>query len=217
MLAISRLNYPGAEALNQLHKLAENNTGVRKVHMDTISCMTGVTRFLEQSPSPGLQNVDEGLFWVYDKTEDERKLVDPIFWEGMDYALTEHPERIIGAWKVIGSVDAFAGFRLLRPKEDIGTEDTIINESALIHVMSDVLQKRRWEKKEIDIIARYLQSLTPRFEQFCRRFVTRGWWIRLRMEPRIRILKKQKITPEDWLQTSDDLLEATGDELNNEP
>ena len=217
MLAISRLNYPGAEALNQLHKLAENDTGIRKVHMDTLSCMTGVTRFLEQPSLPSLAKVDESLFWIYDKTEDQQHLADPVFWEGMDYALAEHPERVIGAWESIGLIEAFTGFRLVRPTEDMSVEGFMIDESAVVEFMRGLLRKDVWNQKNGDMVARYLECLPQRFERFGRRFLSKGWWIRMRMEPRIRILKKQKVASEDWAKTSDGLLKTTKDEVIDEP
>ncbi|KAL9611527.1 MAG: hypothetical protein Q9167_003811, partial [Letrouitia subvulpina] len=146
MLAVSRLNYPGAEALNRLHTLAPSfflleqqqqrdgypRKDIVHVHMDTLSCMTGITRFLQLPPPPAVVlegaagppavAAAEDLFWMYDKTEDEAKLLDPVFWERFDYALAERPERVIGKWEVIDTVEAFAGFRVVRPGERKGGE-----------------------------------------------------------------------------------------------
>ncbi|KAL8675783.1 MAG: hypothetical protein Q9224_007383, partial [Gallowayella concinna] len=69
MLAVSRLNYPGAEALNRLHVLVPEHfsqehhpVGRRErivnVHMDTLSCMTGITRFHQQRPAPPLADLE---------------------------------------------------------------------------------------------------------------------------------------------------------------
>lgn len=156
MLAVSRLNYPGADALNRLHVLAANDTGVVKVHMDTLACMTGVTRFLEKPP-PVLSSVDDAAFWIYDKTEDEWRLLEPLFWEGFDYALAEKPERIIGRWEVLETVDGFAGVSVLRPGEE-----------------GDNVLGGTW------------------VEAWVRRYITKGWWVGMKMEPRIRILRKER-------------------------
>ncbi|SLM39673.1 hypothetical protein LPUS_01271 [Lasallia pustulata] len=75
MLAASRLNYPGAEALNRIHARAHGEKKVLSVHMGTLACMTGVTRFMEL-PGPKSRDISvaqaHGTLWVYDKTDDSR-------------------------------------------------------------------------------------------------------------------------------------------------
>ena len=183
MLAVSRLNYPGADALNRLHDLASNDTGVVKVHMDTLACMTGVTRFMEKKPPFPLSDdigTASDAFWIYDKTEDEQKLLDPLFWEGFDYALAERPERVIGRWHVREVVYGFAGLGIARPGEDIAQGGIIMDLRSFVklwHVRSayEVLELR-----DTGIV-------NP-----LRRFVTRGWWFKMKTEPKIRILKREK-------------------------
>ncbi|KAL8677861.1 MAG: hypothetical protein Q9186_005747 [Xanthomendoza sp. 1 TL-2023] len=124
MLAVSRLNYPGAEALDRLHVLVPEHLSKERhpvgrrerivnVHMDTLSCMTGITRFLQQRPAPPLADLESaartddiagGLFWVYDKTEEEERLLDPVFWERFEWVLAERVERVIGRWEVVETV-----------------------------------------------------------------------------------------------------------------
>lgn len=185
MLAVSRLNYPGAEALNRLHTLASNDTGVVKVHMDTLTCMTGVTRFMEKPP-PVLES--EGPFWVYDKTEDEPKLLDPLFWEGFDYALAESPERIIGSWEVLETVEGFAGVGIVKPGDDVkeGVEWPMV-EKVCQKAFEDV--KERMDFGRLGLCA---NGLYGQVQGSARERVTRGWWVRMKMEPRIRILRKEK-------------------------
>ncbi|KAI4184867.1 MAG: hypothetical protein LQ348_004473, partial [Seirophora lacunosa] len=147
MLALSRLNYPGAHALNRLHALAPAHHApgaMVHVHMDTLSCMTGITRFLQlPPPSPllpppssippsspphdsaapaGTPEEEEDatatkLFYIYDKSENETQLLDPLFWVRFDWALAESVERVIGRWVVEETVDAYAGLRVVRPGE----------------------------------------------------------------------------------------------------
>ncbi|MCJ1225540.1 dolichyl-P-Man:Man(7)GlcNAc(2)-PP-dolichol alpha-1,6-mannosyltransferase [Toensbergia leucococca] len=155
MLAVSRLNYPGAEALNRLHALADGSKGVVSVHLDTLTCMTGVTRFLQIPPQP-----EGGTQWIYDKTEDPDRLLNAGFWEGFDYALAERPEKVIGKWEILDTVDGFAGVGILRPGEERA---------------EGAWTGRIWETVEMGM----------------RRWVTRGWWVRARMEPRIRVMRKQ--------------------------
>jgi alpha-1,6-mannosyltransferase len=137
MLLISSLNYPGGEALSRLHNfLAQdpssiptiNGTGLVQIHMDVLSCMTGITRF-QQYPSFGLNSenslaLDRGQLpeiagirthLVYDKTEEGDELLDPQWWSNFDFALMEDPGKAIGAWEVISTVYAYAGIEVLRP------------------------------------------------------------------------------------------------------
>ncbi|KAL8693824.1 MAG: hypothetical protein Q9218_001424 [Villophora microphyllina] len=180
MLMISRLNYPGAHALNRLHELvqlhhtkhSDEKQSVVRVHMDTLSCMTGVTRFL-QHPSPdALPNTgnNETLGWIYDKTEDEEKLLDPLFWQQFDWALAERVERIIGKWEVVDTVDAYSGLRIIRP------DDAREADEARYH--DDGGEGRN--------------ALLQGTETWGRR-LTRGWWVDVKLEPRIRILKRQRL------------------------
>ncbi|KAL8783366.1 MAG: hypothetical protein Q9213_004685 [Squamulea squamosa] len=199
MLAISRLNYPGAEALNRLHALVPehqshypggNGEKIVNVHMDTLSCMTGITRFL-QLPAPPLADLESAsstnhaaennLFWVYDKTEDEEKLLDPLFWEKFDWVLAERPKRVIGKWEIVETVEGYAGLRVLRP----GDED-------------DSIGRRREEKGRSKlgkmIWERNVEGVWRLVEKYGRK-VTGGWWVDVKMEPRISILKRQRDIP----------------------
>lgn len=104
LLLVSSLNYPGGEALQRLQQI-ETSTGM-SVHLDNLSCQTGVTRFLQTQPS-----------WTYDKTEDKESLLDPVFWQQFDYVLAEDPKRIIGSWQVVDTVKGFSGITL-KPEDD---------------------------------------------------------------------------------------------------
>lgn len=194
MLAVSRLNYPGAEALNRLHALVPEHHSpehhpvgkagrIVNVHMDTLSCMTGITRFL-QLPAPPLADLEsavvhgtgagEKVFWVYDKTEEDERLLDPLFWERFDWVLAERPEKVIGRWEIVETVYGYAGMRVLRPGEDEGDE------------MARGLRDVGTIAREGDVQAFW--ELVERYG----RAVTRGWWVGERMEPRIRILKRER-------------------------
>lgn len=186
MLAVSRLNYPGAEALNRLHLLAGNDTGVVKVHMDTLACMTGVTRFLEKPP-PVLDD-ESAAFWIYDKTEDEMKLLDPLFWEGFDYALSERPELVIGRWQIMETVAGFAGVSIVRPGDDLNAATVELGSS------NESWQTTMFAGGRVEALDLLMGKVwNGGFENPMRRYVTRGWWAKVKMEPRIRILKKERI------------------------
>ena len=88
--------------------------------MDVLSCMTGVTRFIQYSSD--VSSADElptiagrPTLIKYDKTEDDEQLLNPAFWEQFDYALMEEPGKAIGKWEVVGVVYAYAGLEILRP------------------------------------------------------------------------------------------------------
>lgn len=130
MLLISSLNYPGGEALSKLHTIlrrtpwpepsSESTIANIDIHMDVLSCMTGVTRF-QEIPWRGLNQASFPLIngrpvaLHYDKTEDEDVLLRPEFWDQYDYALMETPERAIGKWEIVDTVFAYAGIEFLRP------------------------------------------------------------------------------------------------------
>ena len=188
MLAVSRLNYPGAEALNRLHVLAENDTGIVKVHMDTLACMTGVTRFMERAP-PVFGDAKDA-FWVYDKTEEEEKLLDPLFWQAFDYALAERPERVIGSWHALSTVEGYAGVAIMRPEE--GREQVIENVRAVHELLW--WTESQWRKDGLGTARKWMSEFSlRRVESLIRHFVTKGWWVRMKTEPRIRILKRARM------------------------
>ena len=204
MLLVSRLNYPGGEALARLHLLAANDTGVVRVHMDTLTCMNGVTRFLQKEP-PAL--VDGGLqpeeaYWVYDKTENQTMLLDPVFWEGLDYALSENPKLVIGRWKIIDTVNAYAGIGILRPGEGplIEKPDFSVARSYARSEGKKWVQKSRvvWSEgldgEEIGFIHESLVGSWHILQSFLRGFVTRGWWVDVKMAPRIYVLRREKLS-----------------------
>ena len=58
LLYISSLNYPGGEAIKQLHVFEAGQPSL-SVHLDVLTCQTGLSRFTEEVST-----------WTYDKTED---------------------------------------------------------------------------------------------------------------------------------------------------
>ena len=189
MLAVSRLNYPGADALNQLHALAANETGVVRVHLDTLACMTGVTRFLELPP-PVMGKEEEAAFWVYDKEEDERRLLDPLFWEGVDYAIAEFPERVIGRWEVLGTVEGYAGVEIVRPGEGLVAGEEV-GWLDVWERCSCAVGKAR-EGRSLGALGECVGTGYGIVEGLMRKYVTKGWWVKMKMEPRLRILRKER-------------------------
>ena len=214
MLFVSRLNYPGGEALSRLHELAENESGVVRVHMDTLACMTGVTRFLEKRPpdlADGSWKQGE-VFWVYDKTENQTTLLDPLFWEGVDYALAEDPKLVPGRWEVIDTVSGFAGIGLLRVREglegekpSLGTlQSFVLSEGERWVQTAQDIWRQGWDEKDILWIQHSCSWIWQMSKSIMRSYITRGWWVEIKMDPRIRILKKEKEENVSWDSLADE-------------
>lgn len=104
----------------------------------------------------------------YDKTEDEQLLLDPMFWQRFDYVLAEDPGRIIGAWEIVDTVEGYAGVGLDGCDGDVFTYGKT---------------GRLWRR--IDSQLRTVKGLV------CGK-ITKGRWPRIRMEPKIYVLKKEK-------------------------
>lgn len=186
IVSISSLNYPGADALEQVHYINYMQKGeqmeVVRVHMDILTCMTGVTRFL-QIPSPpmlsSLGGYDDdrkaggSTLWIYDKSEDPDRLLYPAFWEDFDYALVERPETVIGKWEIVGTAKGYSRIQVVRPGE----------EGSLL-IWNSEAEEGIWSQQ--------IPRLWRVVENLCRRLITRGWWLKIKLEPKIRILKKQR-------------------------
>ena len=183
MLLISRLNYPGADALNRLHELADGERSVVKVHMDTLTCMTGVTRFLQIQPTINSTVARTRTTCIYDKTEDEANLLDPVWWDHFDYVLAERPEKIIGSWEVVDTINGFAGLRVLKPDESSDAAAKV--ESRFMSPHKGPLGYCLW------YIECAFQRIFSTAEVSLRKWVTRGWWVRPKMEAKIKILKNR--------------------------
>lgn len=186
LLALSSLNYPGATALHRLHTAVPHPpTPHLAVYADNLACQTGVTRFLELHSAPQTivdvleaQNAVQQRSWTYDKTEDTVVLRDPLFWAAFDYVLAERPEKVIGSWEVVSVVYGFGGVRVLKPGEwsrvgaeegDVGAETGVVGGD--------------WTEK--------VAGLWKALEGVLRQRVLRGYWVEVRMEPRINILRNQ--------------------------
>ncbi|MCJ1478997.1 dolichyl-P-Man:Man(7)GlcNAc(2)-PP-dolichol alpha-1,6-mannosyltransferase [Lambiella insularis] len=184
MLAVSSLNYPGADALNYLHAHADGSKEVVKVHMDTFSCTTGVTRFLQMPAMEDSSLPARRTLWVYDKTENETQLLRPAFWDQFDYALAEMPERAIGSWEIIHTIDAFTGLKLIRPGEQ---------SSAGFDRETSFVPFSEPEDFHRGVTRRGIYRSWLHVEEFVRNKFTRGWGIRATTEPRISVLKSIKL------------------------
>ncbi|KAI1261756.1 glycosyltransferase family 22 protein [Xylariaceae sp. FL1019] len=169
MLLLSSLNYPGGEALSQLKSLAISSSGSAmqtvSVHTDVLSCMTGVTLFGQHPTSPSDPPSEDGVTFLFDKTEDD-SLHNPLFWEQFDYVLAEDPAKPIGPFETIGVIEGYAGIEVLKPGSathgDIESgQDPIFGRGAVV-------------KKARDFVRQY----------------TGGWWIGPRMVPRVHVLRK---------------------------
>ncbi|KAL4792542.1 Alg9-like mannosyltransferase family-domain-containing protein [Aspergillus venezuelensis] len=197
LLPASSANYPGAHALNALHAHVHNaapkNTPISvSVHLGNLACQTGVTRFLQQdSPS---SSSSPSVSWSYDKTPPPRlpgsEEVNPAFWSRFDYVVLEPSEAeallsLSGqpneyahsrkyAWHLVDAVSGFAGVRVIRPGEEANGE---VEEGIIKWVVGE-----EGKVMGVDVLGFW------RSGRDLARKATRGWWIEVKMEERIRIL-----------------------------
>jgi alpha-1,6-mannosyltransferase len=177
LLTVSSLNYPGGAALAKLHGIVGRETNGSWVHLGNLACQTGVTRFLEKHEDPKSMR-SRSLWehtehprekWLYDKTEDPSLLLDPAFWCKFDYVLAERPEKVIGKWEILATQYGFAGIRVLRPGE------------TRLHRDLETAEGSEIDEKPNDALLDLLREK-----------VTGGWWVMVKMEPKIRILQNLK-------------------------
>lgn len=187
LLFISSLNYPGAVALGRLHELAHGERPMLRVHLDNLSCQTGVTRFLQKG-TPVEAEGGNGTVWFYDKTDvggggaselnngEGGVIGDKSFWERFDYVLVEAGKEasVLGNWRVVEVVEGYAGVGM---------------------VGRDVPEKERerkakefWkgEGRGLRMVVEGLEVV----EGLVRRYVTGGRWVEVKMEPKIKIMRK---------------------------
>lgn len=186
LLGISSLNYPGGEAIDFMHNRIGHAEGRQlRAYFDNLACQTGVTRFLENHNGPQTildvleaQDLTNKRTWAYSKTEDPEELHDPKFWYQFEYILAERPEKVIGKWGVIHVVYGYNGVRILKPGDKSGSPAEPLNVAG----WEDIVEND-WKSK----VARAWRAL----EGMVRDRFLRGWWIEIRMEPKIRILTNE--------------------------
>ncbi|KAF7931884.1 uncharacterized protein EAE98_004620 [Botrytis deweyae] len=226
ILMISSLNYPGGDALSQLHthilkdlsrsprtqRTQERNISI---HMDVLSCMTGITRFQQYPSLPLRFPQNQNITLNYDKTEDSPELGEAAFWMKFDYALMEEPGLAIGKWDVLDTVFAYAGIEILRPGDGSSFSERLEG----VYRANNITVRKEGEAPSAEDVKSIEQDGTQNvkggregngfldlktklmFEEMNKfgtynllrdagRLVTGGWWIGPRMEGRIRILRR---------------------------
>ena len=190
LLPASAANYPGGRALSMLHRYHDTTTHTSEisppseeisVYLGNLACQTGVTRFI-QSPTTSSA---ETVVWYYDKTENDTQKSAPSFWKQFDYALVEvdgeDEKRLISddddetAYEGVDLVYGFAGIKVVRPGVDVldrGSGRSVEEDIAGALFSADGVEKWRHARKNI------------------RRMFTRGWWLEIWMEPRVRIMRR---------------------------
>ncbi|KAF2281267.1 uncharacterized protein EI97DRAFT_463627 [Westerdykella ornata] len=179
------------------------------IYLDNLACQTGVTRFLEDhsvfSPSkiPLTTNADDvgntvstnldlpRRRFTYNKSTSPELLLDPLFWTHFDYAIMERPEKCIGKWEMVSTVFAYDGFRLLRPgipsSSSSNTSPGDEESGLFISGEGEDGGVRTVKDRAIDTVARGWKTL----EALLRYPLLRGYWIELRMSPKLYILRQQ--------------------------
>jgi alpha-1,6-mannosyltransferase len=179
LLPASAANYPGANALNALHKhhyQQSLTSGGASVYLGNLACQTGITRFLQQPSEQG---------WRYDKTEDENIKSTREFWDQFDYVVVEastdaeamdadetqlHHALPLSNWETATVIDGFSGISILRP----GTPAT------------GLVERRILSK----VAGEPLYNAYAGVRDSARKLVLRGWWVELKMSPRVKVLKR---------------------------
>ncbi|KAH6700141.1 ALG12 protein [Verticillium dahliae] len=94
LLALSSLNYPGGEALSHVARVAalapapaDAAAPAPAIHVDVLSCMTGVTLFGQNPAGRPVLLAPDAAALRFDKTEDAARLARPGFWLAFDYLL----------------------------------------------------------------------------------------------------------------------------------
>lgn len=189
MMLASSWNYPGGEGVAKLHQAlvreGVNGMYAEKVHLDTLVCMTGATRFLQERPLFPLSG-EAGAKWraairvvVFDKTEDESTLLTPEFWDDIDWVVTGDVARIIGKWRIVDTVVGWKGIKVYKPGEiiHVGAPENSLEELGLAgeHRPSSV-----WWRKVLED------------GYGLRDKVLGGYWVGARMEEMVWVLKKEE-------------------------
>lgn len=148
-LFVSRLNYPGGEALSQFnHFIMNNNITNATVHLSVAACMTGITRFSE------LNYDTYGI--NYDKTETLTEL--EAAWSSYDYLITtENSVSLLPfdklpaeQWELIGVNSMFGGINTEYISDLLIEDDTYVYELAK-HMFN--------AKSAISVISTFLKNL----------------------------------------------------------
>lgn len=164
LVFISSLNYPGGQALWLLHQIEPEYRVPVHVYLDNLACQTGITRYQQIR-----------AHWIYDKTEHQESLLDPMFWQQFEYAIVENPARVIGSWQRMATVSKFAGITILRPGEDE------VKDRVVLLPMTPA-----WGQFGFRLQEKYLRVV-----EIARRFVTGGYWPAVKMEPSLYILWRE--------------------------
>ncbi|KGO73371.1 GPI mannosyltransferase [Penicillium italicum] len=186
LLPASAANYPGGQALDAMHYQhsvlhdadlrSDKTSSPVNVYLGNLACQTGVTRFLQQPPSSG---------WVYDKTEDKAVKSTSGFWDRFDYVVVEADDEVgfmdadetslrralpASNWERVLVVDSFAGISVLRS----GVPATGTAERRVINAVAG--------DRAVDLF--------ERLREYVRDALLRGWWVEVKMRPRVQVLRR---------------------------
>ncbi|KAJ5898968.1 hypothetical protein N7495_003712 [Penicillium taxi] len=181
LLPASAANYPGAHALNALHRHhrlvsdADSSADIN-VYLGNFACQTGVTQFLQYPAGSG---------WNYDKTENETIKSSSSFWDQFNYILVEASGDLEyrdsdetnlrnalpnSEWKTVETIEGFAGISVLRP----GAPASGTAERRLLSIIG----------------GQRAVSLLEQVQDSVRKTVLQGWWVELKMLPKIKVLER---------------------------
>lgn len=111
---ISSYNYPGGQALLELHKLEQDRGTPVFVHIDSYAAMNGITRFLELRPD-----------WKYSKYEGYQSVQD-FYKAGYTHLLTSEPQiQPEQIWSSVYTQEGYGGLHSMLDPEEIGLKKAI--------------------------------------------------------------------------------------------
>jgi alpha-1,6-mannosyltransferase len=212
LLPFSALSYPGAHALNALHKHASdiqtssnvirNTNNTIAIHLDNLSTQTGINRFLQRpcSTKPG------STLWTYDKSDNVTDLLDPFWWTDFDYTIMESPQLAIGSWDVVSVVHGPGSARLLHPHEKWERNDIPTREDKPKHRIDGLdrvaLEMYGQPGVWLSVAARRLLREGSGMQWLLGSgwSWTRGWWLDIGWVPKLYVLERRKSLLRDELE-----------------
>ncbi|KAF2146439.1 glycosyltransferase family 22 protein [Aplosporella prunicola CBS 121167] len=159
----------------------------------------GIDHFPSQQTQQG-----PNAHWHYDKTTSPSTTLSPAFWTRFSYVISENPALAIGAWDVQASVRGFGGIAILKPGEAFGEAhvgDVKADSAPGGRVVSFVELlfgggRGGWDGRGDGVgeggVLRMVGDVIVAGEEWVRQRVTRGWWVGVKMVPRLFVLGRAR-------------------------
>ncbi|KAF2750837.1 glycosyltransferase family 22 protein [Sporormia fimetaria CBS 119925] len=187
----------------QVSEKSHTTTKPITVHFDNLACQTGITHFLVphlQPPSSSSSSstwsilhsptllestpdAPEPQTWNISKSLDPHLLSDPLFWAGIDYAITARPEKLIGKWEVretVYGLDGWQFYWLSSSELQRGVEE---GEEGEVPVMTGGGMEGR------DAVYAWVARGWHKLGGLLREKYFRGWWFEFKIIAKLRVME----------------------------